>query len=246
MNRKKLILMLALATTITLCACGQNDTAEMSQINVVDPTLIEEEVTDTTVVDLSEVVPEMLTNYEADGVIYYNGNPWDYNKVSPCNIVFGTVTSSMSGDNKVITVPIVLQMTGEYTDSCIDYSCCITPSFELCDINSGVIMPAQRGKGNSGYAYGGSIVNGDQTIAINYSCDYTCTKGGWESVGDGTFTRNITFNITYTIQVPQSYSGLVLKVTPVDSYSVGQEAASGESHFITDEYPAGTRVFSIN
>lgn len=246
--KKTIIFTIFAASLLMATGCADNSNNE---INVIDTSVSgpSTEVVDIGAQTPSEIVPEMLTSYSSTGVIYYNGNPWDYNKSASCNVVFGTVTSSNSGDNRVITIPIVLEMTGEYTSDCIDYSSCITPSFELCDSNTGIILPAQRGKGNSGYAYGGAIMNGDQTVNINYSCDYQSEKSDWvpSSTGqDGTYERKITFNIVYTVQVPQGYNGLALKVTPVDAYSPGLEASSGETHFITDEYPEGTRVFAIN
>lgn len=79
-----------------------------------------------------ETICEDLQSLSMDGVIYYQVNPVEYNEVSTANISFGQVTSIPDQDSKVkVTLPVTITMKGKYTNDCIDYSGCITPSFEL-------------------------------------------------------------------------------------------------------------------
>ena len=197
-----------------------------------------------------ETICEDLQSLSMDGVIYYQVNPVEYNEVSTANISFGQVTSIPDQDSKVkVTLPVTITMKGKYTNDCIDYSGCITPSFELFDRYTSVVFPVNTGVGDGNYNYSGAIKSRDKSVDVAYSCDYSFNLSGWNECSDSSLgashERDIVVNVTYTITMPADYDGLAIKVTPVRNYGTGISTASGSIVYVQDDYPDGTRVFSV-
>ena len=195
--------------------------------------------------DMQNINIEAMADYDSTGVVYYIGNPYEYNYQAPCRISFGQITSSVQDGTKTLTLPVTMQMQGSYDTDCIDYSDCLTPSFELADKYTGVIFPTRRALGSSGYAYSGSVVSEGNSINVTYTCDYSCEEGDWKSVGDDVFAKDIIINVTYQISMPESYDGLVLKVTPLAGYFEENAEQNTPTEYLTDVWPEGTRVFTL-
>lgn len=175
------------------------------------------------------------------GLICYQTNPEEYNKVSDCNISFGQIMENIESDNKVITIPVKMKMTGEYTVDCMDYSFAITPCIVIADKETGVIFPVENGNGTGEYANSGSIVDQGESIAIAYNCKYYSAEGGWSENADGSFYKDIEFDIEYSVKAPKDYQGLLLGVAPVESYE----------QYLDDEIPGSIhdieniRIFNV-
>lgn len=194
-----------------------------------------------------ETVCEPIQNCTMDGVIYYQLNPEEYNETSAADIVFGEITKDSIDEGKVkLTLPVTITMKGKYTADCMDYSGCITPSLELADRYTSVIFPVNTGVGDGSYNYGGTIrSNNNKSVEVSYTCDYNVRFLGWNNNGDDTYTRDIVYNVVYTVIMPSDYDGLALKVAPNTQYKTGVSAASGVTTYVQDDYPEGTRVFRI-
>ncbi len=193
-----------------------------------------------------ETICEDLQSCSMDGVIYYQVNPTQYNEVSTANVAFGQVVSAPEQDNKVkVTLPVTISMKGKYTSDCIDYSGCITPSFELFDRYTSVVFPVNTGVGDGNYNYSGAIKSKDKSVEVSYSCDYSFNLSAWNASSDDNFERDIAVDVVYTIVMPSDYDGLAIKVTPVRSYGTGVNAATGAIVYVQDDYPDGTRVFAV-
>lgn len=194
-----------------------------------------------------ETTCEPLTNCSMDGVIYYQPNPEEYHEVANADIAFGEVTrEDIDGTKVKLTLPVTITMKGKYTADCMDYSGCITPSFELADKYTSVIFPVNTGTGDGSYNYGGSIKSKDKSVDISYTCDYGVRFLGWNNNGDDTYTRDMVYTVTYTVIMPADYDGLAIKLTPSRQYTTGIASATGLTTYVQDDYPEGTRVFSIN
>ena len=194
-----------------------------------------------------ETVCDELQNCNVDGVIYYQLNPENYNEISSAAISFGEVATEAIDSQRVkVTLPVSITMHGKYTEDCIDYSGCITPSFELFDRYTSVLFPVNTGVGDGSYNYGGSIISNNRTVDVSYTCDYDVKLLGWNANGDETFSRDIVYNVTYTVLMPADYDGLAIKVTPVTQYSTGISAPTGVTAYVQDDYPDGTRVFAVH
>lgn len=202
---------------------------------------------DTTPVSASiETICDELQSCSMDGIIYYQLNPENYNEVAESNISFGQVTrENVDAENVKVTLPVSITMKGKYTSDCMDYSGCITPSFELFDRYTSVVFPVNTGVGNGSYNYSGAIKSRDKSVNVSYDCQYSIVFSEWNSLGNDTFDRDIIVSATYSVTMPSDYDGLAIKVTPVRQYSTGISEATGAITYVQDDYPEGTRVFSI-
>lgn len=193
-----------------------------------------------------ETICGPISNCSMDGVIYYQLNPEEYNEVSSADICFDEVTTeSIDGEKVKLTLPVSITMKGKYTADCLDYSGCITPSFELFDRYTSVIFPVNTGTGDGSYNYGGTIKSKDKSVDVSYTCDYSVRFLGWNNNGDNTYSRDIVYSVTYTVIMPADYDGLAIKVTPSRQYTTGISQATGITSYVQDDYPDGTRVFQI-
>jgi len=186
---------------------------------------------------------------ESQGIVYYAQNPEEYSKSVTCSVSCGNVEISDSGSNEIITVPMTLIMQGEYTEDCVDYSCAITPSIEIADKYSGLVMPVRVLEGEDGYSYNGTMQHSGENISIVYSCVISSQVSEWTQTSDGRYVCDIIFEAIFTITVPGGYDGFVFKITPATEFfsdeSVGSSGEISSNERIIDDYPEGTVLMEI-
>ena len=187
-------------------------------------------------------------NITCDGIVYYGVSPSEYNRVVTCEIKKGDVISVSSDGFTQMTIPITLTMEGEYTDECISYTSAVTPSIDIADRYTGLIIPTEDLSGDDGLSYSVSLPFNDGTIDISIACDVTDTVSEYRTLDDGRYVCDIIFNVTYTIMEPEGYDGLIFKIAPVREYIPETEKTDGDisgSECILDDYPDGTVLMEI-
>lgn len=246
--KKKLVLVLTILA-LGIAGCG-NSEAEISDSNIIDNPVTEYSEDGIEIIDFDsskapqEAEYEMLQNMTAYGVIYYKGNPTEYNKATECSIIFDEPVTTENGETKTIVLPVKLCMKAEYTEDCMDYSGCITPSLDLCDSESGVLMTGETVEGQDGYTISGTIVSDGNSIAVSAECNADCQEVNWVAEGSG-FVKDVVFTATYMVTVPADYDGLAIKVTPVYNYSEYEAMPDRIGTHAHDYMPEGVRLFKL-
>ncbi len=226
---------------INLDGVSSDDATESDSNDIV----VEAAIEDSYMVPL----PEKPSDFSCEGVIYYNANPLEYQIKVPVNITFDEVkTEKRSEDGynvKIITVHYMAK--GIYSSECIDYSNIILPMTELCDIETGVIFTAtpieQKSGQKDGYAYSGSLNKGEDTVHIEYRCDSSYTEDDWAIESDGEYSKNIYFDVTYTVTAPETYADLGMKISPTTSYEEYLRMSEKKDYDTIEKYcPEGSRL----
>lgn len=185
-----------------------------------------------------------LQDCVVNGILGYRTNPEEYNRLSPCEIHFDQVIikDGQSADVKEIVIPVKMTMMGEYTSDCMDYSFAVTPRLLLADKATGVIFQTQEANGSGDYSYGGNIINGSQEMKVSYKCEYYMAEGEWIAKEDEQFEKKLDFDITYTVNVPADYDGLVLCIVPLENYD---DYMNEDNCQYINELPGSTISFDV-
>lgn len=195
---------------------------------------------------------EPLTDFCSTGIIYYKDNPERYHQTADCFVTVNEVTIAELEEEQcqMITVSLGVAMEGIYTADGIDFSECITASFELCDYYTGRIFPARETSGDD--AYEGSVVleYDDIRLDIVYSCEVSFGQEGWIWQEEGFYTKKLLFDVVYKIKVPKNYDGVLLAVVPVTKYTeessdFDTEKSRNEDSYISDEQYDGVKLFQV-
>ena len=250
---KKTIIIIASAMLLSLCACGQNTGTVSANLPSASGDVQSDEgnsqsFTGSNYADAYDLKINAYEDVSCDGIIYYGVSPEEYNKVTDCIVETGDVSSVSSDGITQLTIPLMLTMTGEYTDECISYTSAITPAIDLADRYTGLIIPTGELNGDDGFSYSVSVPYNDDTINISLACDVTDTMSEYRTADDGSYVCDIIFNVTYTIAMPDDYDGLIFKITPVREYVPETEDADGDisgNECILDDYPDGTILMEI-
>lgn len=185
-------------------------------------------------------------SFTSEAVIYYQPNP-DYFKTVPADISFGNIECDMADGGKLYKIPVTIKIQELYTADNIKYSGCITPSVELADDITGEIIPLRDTKGNDKYDNEVIINSEDKEYKISYNISVSITTGDYALSGNGDYTRLVSFNAMYEVLVPEDYSGLIFKISPVTEYKkVNISELSLDKILMDQELSEGTVFVKIS
>ena len=100
-------------------------------------------------------------------------------------------------------------------------------------------------KGSDGYSFSGTLKMDTKDVAIFYQCEASFAEDDWIKADEG-FTKNLYFDVIYSVTIPNEYDSLGLKMSPTDSYDEYLRMRDNEDYKnIKDYSPEGTKLFKL-